>query len=50
MKNEVTKVLGLATDPNTDHISLLAKLMNLKDNFTVFLGWALRFISQRNQR
>ena len=40
MKNEVTKILGLAADPNTDHMSLLSKLMNLKDNLQrqVFVG------------
>jgi hypothetical protein len=40
MKNEVTKVLGLANDANTDHIALLSKLMNLKDNLQrqVFVG------------
>jgi hypothetical protein len=40
MKNEVTKVLGLASDPNTDHIALLSKLLNLKDNLQkqVFVG------------
>jgi hypothetical protein len=32
MKNEVTKILGYAQDPNSDHFALLAKLLNLKDN------------------
>jgi hypothetical protein len=40
MKNEVTKILGYAQDPNSDHMQLLAKLLNLKDNLQkqVFMG------------
>lgn len=40
MKNEVTKILGWAQDPNSDHMALLSKLLNLKDNLQkqVFMG------------
>lgn len=32
MKNEVTNVLGYAQDVNSDHMQLIAKLLNLKDH------------------
>ena len=40
MKNEVTKILGYAQDPNSDNFALLSKLLNLKDNLQkqVFMG------------